>query len=516
MVKTVAAQSKNLSHHPFENGRDAGILLHITSLPSAFAIGDLGPEARNFVSFLSRSKQRYWQMLPLNPVSPEQYYSPYSSVSSMAGNPLLISPELLVEDGFLKDSDLLRYRIDGKGQVDFETASHVRKELLRKAADSFFKKPRLTLAFENFCRRESYWLRDYALFQALKAHHDDIPWFEWEQEFKIRSSASLNDFSRKSSEIRKYIMWQQFIFFEQWASLKAYANSSGVSLFGDLPFYVSYDSCDVWANRDIFSVDKNGVMSGVAGVPPDYFNSNGQLWGMPTFKWDILRRQNYDWWIKRLRKNMQMYDVLRLDHFRAFASYWEVPSKESTAKRGKWKEGPGAGFFKTVKSLIGDVKFVAEDLGDIDDKVFDLRDDFGMPGMKILQFAFGDKMPESDYIPHNYTTNFIAYTGTHDNNTTVGWFTKDIKAKERKQISSYIGKTVDKKNIHMELSRSAYASVARTVILPLQDVLGLDENARMNTPATISGNWKWRLKKNMLTKSMESRLADWVSLYNRY
>lgn len=507
--------SKNLRHHFFGNGRDAGILLHITSLPSAFGIGDLGPEAKNFVNFLNRCNQRYWQVLPLNPVSREQHYSPYSSVSSMAGNPLLISPELLVENGLLKNSDLSGYQIQTRNQVNFKKAADVREELFRKSSKVFFKNSRLTSIFQKFCQRESYWLKEYALYEALKSHHDNRPWFDWEPEFRMRSAAALNKFSRKSAETLEYIMWQQFVFFEQWGALKEYANSSGIALFGDLPFYVSYDSCDVWANREIFSVDKNGMMTGVAGVPPDYFNSNGQLWGMPTFKWDILRKQKYDWWIKRLRKNMQMFDVLRLDHFRAFASYWEVPSKENTAKRGKWKEGPGADFFNTVQSIIGDAKFVAEDLGDIDDKVFRLRDSFGLPGMKILQFAFGDKMAESAYIPHNFTSNFIAYTGTHDNNTTVGWFTKDIKNKERKQISDYFGRPINERNIHVELSRLAYASIARTAILPLQDVLGLDESTRMNTPATTSGNWKWRFKKNALTKSIERRLAHWVSLYNR-
>ena len=516
MTKPAATRNKFLRPLPFGNGRDAGILLHITSLPSQFGIGDLGPEATNFIDFLSRSRQRYWQMLPLNPVSPEQYFSPYSSTSSMAGNPLLISPELLEADGLLRNSDLSAYQFPASEQVDFERAAEVRDHLLRKAAAKFFKNPKLTTTFENFCRRESYWLTDFALYHALKQHHGNTPWFTWKEEYKVRQTSALMKFSRESAKSRRYTMWQQFIFSKQWSDLKTYANSSGVLLFGDLPFYVSYDSSDVWANRDIFNVDKEGLMKGMAGVPPDYFNSNGQLWGMPTFNWNILQKQNYNWWIKRLSKNMQMFDALRLDHFRAFANYWEVPAGETTAKRGKWKDGPGHHFFKTVRSTIGEVKFVAEDLGDIDEKVFHLREDFGMPGMKILQFAFGSTMADSAYIPHNYTPNFIAYTGTHDNNTTVGWFRKDIKTKEKKQISAYLGKVVDEKNIHIELSRLAYASVARTVILPLQDVLGANEKARMNTPATTENNWKWRFKKNALTQSIEKRLATWVSLYKRF
>jgi 4-alpha-glucanotransferase len=495
--------------------RDAGILLHLTSLPSAFGIGDLGPEAKNFVDFLSRCKQRYWQLLPLNPVVQEQHYSPYSSISSMAGNPLLISPEGLAASGLLSNSDLSRYKIVSKDRVEFDQAFEVRQVLLQKAASRFFKSRKLIPAFESFCRREAYWLNDFALYQALKEHHENKPWFSWPEEFKIRSSSALNKFLRDASELRRYVMWQQFVFFDQWSRLKTYATNAGVHLFGDLPFYVSYDSSDVWANRNIFNVDNNGLMSGVAGVPPDYFNSNGQLWGMPTFKWDVLQKQNYDWWIKRLKKNMQMFDLLRLDHFRAFASYWEVPSGETTAIRGKWKEGPGNRFFNSVIAGIGDLKFVAEDLGDIDETVFQLRDKFNLPGMKILQFAFGETMPESGYIPHNYTSNFIAYTGTHDNNTTVGWFAQDLRAKERQQISTYLGKTVNEKNIHIELSRLAYASVARTAILPLQDVIGADEKARMNTPASTINNWQWRFRRSSLTKSIEKRLVDWVTLYNR-
>ena len=508
-------QTNDSRHDPKDELRDAGILLHITSLPSAFGIGDLGPEATNFVDFLSRCKQRYWQILPLNPVTKEQHYSPYSSISSMAGNSLLISPEVLAAKGLVKRSELSGYKIVAKDRVAFDQADAVRQNLFQKAAYRFFKNRKLLPAFENFCRREDYWLNDFALYQALKLHHHNKPWFEWGDDFKRRSPSALKKFSSEASEFCRYTKWLQFVFFEQWSQLKTYANKSGVQLFGDLPFYVSHDSSDVWANRDIFNVDKRGHMTGVAGVPPDYFNSNGQLWGMPTFKWDVLKKQSYDWWIKRLQKNMQLFDLLRLDHFRAFASYWEVPSGEITAIRGTWKNGPGSRFFKAVQSTVGRLKFVAEDLGDIDKSVLTLRNDFRLPGMKILQFAFGDTMPVSDYIPHNYDQNFIAYTGTHDNNTTVGWFSKDVDRKGRKQISSYIGRVVDEKNIHIELSRLAYASVARTAILPLQDVLGSDEKARMNTPASTIDNWGWRFKRSALTKSIERRLRHWVTLYNR-
>ena len=498
-----------------ETARGAGILLHITSLPSNFGIGDLGPEAKTFVDFLSRCGQRYWQLLPLNPVGAGQNYSPYSSVSSMAGNPLLISPELLRSDGLLLDSELRSHFVASKHIVDFQQAQDIRRKLLPKAESRFFKKKKSVHAFRRFCQREAYWLDDFAMYQALKHHHENKPWFAWSKDLIERSKDTKSKFYRDSRGIIRYTKWEQFVFFKQWSELKTYANSSGVQLFGDLPFYVSLDSSDVWANRNIFNIDKDGVMIGVAGVPPDYFNSNGQLWGMPTFKWDVLKSTGYQWWFDRLRKNMEMFDLLRLDHFRAFASYWEVSGGETTAIRGTWKQGPGRVFFNKVNAALGDLRFVAEDLGDIDEAVFRLRDEFNFPGMKILQFAFGETMPVSGYIPHNYTSKFIAYTGTHDNNTTVGWFLNDLTSKVRRQITSYIGHPINERNIHIELSRLAYASVAQAAILPLQDVLGLDKNARMNTPASVSGNWQWRFKQGALKKSVERRLQQWVKLYNR-
>jgi 4-alpha-glucanotransferase len=493
--------------------RNAGILLHITSLPSNFGIGDLGPEAWRFVEFLHRSGQRYWQLLPVNPVSEAQQYSPYSSTSSMAGNPLLISPELLKSDGMLTASELRKHTVPSRTIADYREAKQIRNVLLRKAADNFFK--RSVSAFAKFCQREAHWLNDFSLFTVLKHHHGDTPWFSWESELITRSPNALKKFSNEFRDELQYVMWQQYIFFTQWHQLRTYAHSCGVQFFGDLPFYVSYDSADVWANREIFNVDKLGAMKGVAGVPPDYFNRNGQLWGMPTFKWDILKSGEYDWWVRRIQQNMKMFDLLRLDHFRAFADYWEVPASHSTAKKGKWRPGPGRHFFEVLQSKLKILSLVAEDLGDINDAVIELRTDLKIPGMKILQFAFGNNMPASDYIPHNYERNFIVYTGTHDNNTTVGWFLNDISANTRKQIAAYISKPVDEINIHSELSRLAYASIAKTAIIPLQDVLGLDGKARMNTPASTANNWLWRFRKGSLTNSLERKLLAMVRLYNR-
>jgi 4-alpha-glucanotransferase len=373
----------------------------------------------------------------------------------------------------------------------------------------------MALDFAKFLKQESYWLEDFALYTILKAHHNNAPWYEWPDHYKRRNAGALANFSKSNEASIRFIQWQQFIFFRQWQALKAYANSAGVAMFGDLPIYVSHDSADVWSHPDIFNVDEQGKMTGVAGVPPDYFNKNGQLWGMPTFKWDVLKRKKYNWWAQRIRKNMELFDMLRLDHFRAFADFWEVPANQTTAIRGKWKKGPGEDLFNLLREMFPGLPFVAEDLGDINEAVYQLRDRYELPGMKVIQFAFGDTMPTSDYIPHNYTSNFIAYTGTHDNNTTRGWYRKNTSSAARAQVSKYLGKRVDEQTISDELSRLAYASVAKTVILPLQDVLSLDERARMNTPASTTNNWKWRFNASALKPALSTKLSAWVALYNR-
>jgi len=494
--------------------RKAGILLPITSLASSFGIGDLGPEAKKFVDFLQGAKQTYWQILPLNPISKEQAFSPYSSISSLAGNTLLISPELLATEGWLTKRELKRHIVVPTGRVSYTEATQTRKDLFYVAFENF-KKSKFLQSFNNFCSHQSYWLDDFALYVTLKQEHSQKPWYDWPEKYRARDRTAIRKFSENFNEPIRYVKWQQFIFFKQWFELRNYANGAGINLFGDLPFYVSYDSADVWSHPGIFSVDKKGKMEKVAGVPPDYFNKNGQLWGMPVFKWDVLKKRNYDWWFQRIRKNMELFDLLRLDHFRAFAGYWEVPGKEKTAIRGRWKLGPGKTFFQRLKRELGALPFVAEDLGDIDEAVHTLRKDFNLPGMKVLQFAFGDSMPQSDYIPHNYRDDFFVYTGTHDNNTTRGWFRQNATKKEKDHMSKYIGRMVDEKNVHLELSRIAYSSVAKTVILPIQDVLGFSEKARMNTPATTKDNWSWRLRPADLTLQARDQLSEWSTLFNR-
>ena len=501
-----------------DNTRGAGILLHLTSLPAAYGIGDMGPGARAFADFLYRSRQKYWQLLPLNPTEGGQGHSPYSATSSRAGNPLLISPDLLVKDaGLLQASDLQAYHLPQQSQSNYAEAERVKGEIFQKAYAAFIAGQGHVLQpdYEAFCEREAAWLDDFALYMVLKKMHGGKPWYEWPQDYKLRQPAALAQLAKAHAGELDKAKWLQFIFARQWHQLKDYCNHRGIQLLGDLPFYVSYDSADVWAHRDIFALDEEGQRTGMAGVPPDAFSDDGQLWGMPVFRWEVLKERGYDWWIDRLRKNQELFDLVRLDHFRAFADYWEVPAGETTARNGEWKPGPGADFFMAVEKALGELPFVAEDLGEITPPVLHLRDQFRLPGMKILQFAFGSDMPRSDYIPHNYTQNFLVYTGTHDNNTIRGWFNRDADEATRLRLEKYVGRPLSAAEIHLELGRMAYASLARIAILPLQDVLALDETARMNTPASGENNWGWRLMPGQLTAADEERLRQWTIMYNR-
>lgn len=497
--------------------RSAGILLPVTSLPSAYGIGDFGPEATAFADFLSRSRQTYWQVLPLNPVDSGEGHSPYSANSSLAGSPLFISPDILVREGLLDEADLAGQLLPQTDHVDFKAASRLKQALLDKAWQRFEEAGTAAdrRAFGLYCQQEATWLDDYALYAVLKEAHSNEPWHRWPEAFRLRKPDALVKFREEQAESIDKAKWFQFLFARQWDTLKTYCNSLGVRLFGDLPFYISHDSVDVWANPNLFSLDKEGKMTAIAGVPPDYFNADGQIWGMPVFRWDELKKQDYAWWIERLRKNMERYDLLRLDHFRAFSDYWEVPAGEKTAIKGVWNPGPGADFFKVVKRELGELPFVAEDLGKINRGVYELRDEFDLPGMNVLQFAFGEEMPQSVNSLHHHRLNSVAYTGTHDNNTTRGWYRKDAQEEQREQLNKYTGQTVSEENVHTVLGRMTYASVAKIAILPMQDVLGLDESARLNTPASASNNWSWRVMPNQLTTAIEEQLREWTNLYDR-
>ena len=498
-------------------GRSAGVLMHVTSLPSDFGIGDMGPEAVNFIDFLANSGQRYWQMLPLNPVDKLTGYSPYSSTSSMAGNTLLISPELLASEGLLNLADLKKHHVPANEPINFDRVKKTKSALFETAYVNFLKAGNQAKQqqFEQFKTKEAAWLDDYTLFEALKIKFDGTPWYRWPLAYKNRDKAALNKIEKQQAKLLDQIKWLQFVFAEQWAGLKNYCNNKGITLFGDMPFYISYDSADVWAQRQLFNLDKDGNMAGMAGVPPDYFSAGGQLWGMPVYRWDELKKTGYAWWIDRIKKNLEYFDLIRLDHFRAFADYWEVPGGEQTAINGEWKKGPGADFFDQVQKQLGRLPFVAEDLGNINQEVYNLRDQFDLPGMKVLQFAFDGSMPFSDHIPHNYTPNNFAYTGTHDNNTIQGWYNNDMDKAGHKRVKIYTGKKVNAKNAYKTFTALCYSSVARVAILPVQDILGLDERSRMNIPSSSTGNWTWQLAKGALTKAMARRLRKSAVFYNR-
>jgi malto-oligosyltrehalose synthase/4-alpha-glucanotransferase len=503
---------------PFQPERRAGILLHVSSLPAEFGIGDFGAEAKAFIDFLQRSGQRYWQILPLGPSNRSSGYSPYSSLSAFAGNVMFLDPHDLVEMGLLEKKNLAKFSNSAGNRIDHPWAEKAKNYFVdkawrafRKAADSPLKK-----RYHAFRERERHWLDDYALFMALKKHFNDRPWNEWPRQYRDRDIPALGEFKGRHSADIDRIIFGQFLFTHQWGKIKTYANDRSIALFGDVPIYISYDSADVWSHPGLFKLNPDKSMESVAGVPPDYFNKKGQLWGMPLYNWQALEKEGYQWWLDRLRKNLEWYDLVRLDHFRGFSAYWEVPASAEVAVTGEWTAGPGERLFDAVRSAFPHMPFVAEDLGQIDQPVYDLRDRYGLPGMKILQFGFGDQMPFSKHIPNNYTYNSIVYTGTHDNNPVRGWYRKEADRAALHRLRKYTGKKVKEKNVHKEMIRLAYASVARLVIIPMQDWLGLDENSRMNFPATTGDNWMWKMKKGEISPKLESRIKKKVKLFGRY
>lgn len=434
----------------------------------------------------------------------------------MAGNAMLISPELLVQSGLLEDNDIEQSLPESVTKVNYSAAEQYKSRLMDKAYERWVatRSEDERKLYEDYCDREAYWLNDFALYSTLKEAHNQQPWYAWPEAFRKRDKQSLESFQVANSDAIAKIKWVQMTFDRQWQELKVYCNQLHIRLLGDVPIYVAYDSADVWSNRDIFLIDENGSLKEMAGVPPDLFNDDGQLWGMPIFDWSLLKSRQYDWWKDRFRKNFEHFDLLRLDHFRAFSSYWSVPAGSQTAKNGEWKQGPGKEFFDVIAGDLGRFPFVAEDLGEIDEPVYALRDELGLPGMNVLQFAFGDDMPESPYLPHHHIPNSVVYTGTHDNNTTIGWF-KSLNEISKKHLSAYIGKKITPANVNEHLARLAYMSVAETAILPMQDVLSLDESARMNMPASVEGNWAWRLDGHLLNKSVENKLNEWCFYYDR-
>lgn len=502
--------------------RASGILMHPTSLPGAFGIGDLGPEAFRFVDFLAASSQRYWQILPLGPTGYGD--SPYQCFSAFAGNTLMISPELLVEDDLITADDLADKPEFPAHKIDFGGVLTWKNQLLAKAYDGFHHTTSVDLRgkFERFSQENHFWLDDYALFRSIKTMNDERPWYEWLDALKLRDPASLTAARERLFEEVQAEKFYQFLFFRQWFAVKGYANSKGIKIIGDIPIFVALDSSDVWCNQDKFKLNPDGSARVVAGVPPDYFSKTGQLWGNPIYDWDTMRRDGYGWWIARVHATLLTVDVVRVDHFRGFAASWEVPGTDDTAENGRWVDVPGKELFIALRNALGDLPLIAEDLGVITPDVEELRDGFGFPGMRILQFAFGGDAKNHD-LPHNYITNCVAYTGTHDNDTTVGWFLSQAGAgstRDASEIShehdfclSYLNS--DGSEIHWDLIRAVWASVADTAITPMPDILGLGTEGRMNLPASESGNWHWRMDKAAVTPEMTLKLRELTELYGR-
>ncbi len=495
--------------------RSAGILLHPTSLPGKFGIGDLGPNAFKFIDFLEEAGQTLWQVFPLGPTGYGD--SPYQCFSAFAGNPLLISPELLRQDGLLTESDTKDVPEFDNQFIDYGEVIDYKYKLLKKAFSIFKNKLANTpnKSFEEFCTKHEDWLDDYSLFMAAKNYHGGNLWTTWEnKDIALRKEGAINLWKEKLQEEIIYQKFLQFTFSKQWYDIKEYANSKNIKIIGDLPIFIAYDSADLWANKHLFTVDKDGILLTVAGVPPDYFSPTGQLWGNPLYRWDEMEKDDFFWWRKRISNLLEMVDVIRIDHFRGFEAYWEIPGDAPTAETGKWVKAPGEKFFSTIIKYLGDVPIIAEDLGVITKPVVQLRDKFNFPGIKILQFAFGSGM-EKKFLPHNFIPNCCVHTGSHDNDTTRGYFEK-AKNEDNdifKFTCDYTGS--DGSNITFDLIRIAYASVANIVVIPMQDVLNLGSEARMNFPGKLGGNWCWRFTWKQIDNNLTATYKRMTEIYER-
>ncbi|MGQ9618533.1 MAG: 4-alpha-glucanotransferase [Candidatus Aminicenantia bacterium] len=495
--------------------RGSGVLAHITSLPSPFGIGDIGHPSFWFVNLLDFLKQSYWQILPINPTDPFFGNSPYTSDSAFAGNIILISPESLYEYGYLSREALEISENFPFKRVDYEKVSSFKIKILERAYERFKEKKKEMDEFEEFCERENYWLEDYALFRVLKKLNKYRAWNEWEEEFAGRKERALRKVREELKKEIDKVKFSQFIFFRQWVILRKYCEKRGIKIIGDLSFYVSFDSADVWANPDIFKLQEDRKPAFVAGVPPDNFSDVPQLWGNPVYNWDVLKKRNYDWWFLRIEKALKLYDMIRLDHFRGFAAYWEIPYGEKSSTKGRWVKGHGEDFFKKLFERFPNAPLIAEDLGIITEDVRTLLKKFNIPGTKVLHFAFIEDNPENSYLPHNYERNFVVYTGTHDNNTTKGWFEKELDKDGKERVRKYLSREVSSENISWELIRLAMQSVAKISIIPMQDILSLGEEARMNKPGTRDGNWTWRFGEEDVREEFKKRLLELTEIYGR-
>ena len=490
--------------------RVAGVLLHPTSLPSLYGIGDLGDELIAFLDWAASAGIGLWQVLPLNP--PGYGNSPYGCLSSVAGNPLLISPQRLLQDGLITSEVVGAVPHFDDQHVEFDAVRIWKGRLLRAAWERFHSGdwPAMRRELSHFEAEEREWLDDFALYMAIKERQDFSPWWEWSGGLAHREPAALKKARRELNSEVRFQKFIQFLFFRQWRTVREAAASRNITIMGDVPIYVAHDSADVWANRELFQLDEQGAPIVVAGVPPDYFSATGQRWGNPLYRWDALQQTGYRWWITRIRTNLEMTDLVRLDHFRGFAAYWEIPAHEPTAIHGRWMPGPGKALFDALRAALGGLPLVAEDLGFITPEVHELRHLTGLPGMRVLQFGFGQ--PDSPHLPHRFESRSVVYTGTHDNDTARGWFER-APENERELARVYLGD--DCRDFSWALIRAAYTSVADTAIVPIQDVLGLGSEARMNTPGDPLHNWRWRLAAGTLARDLAERLRRLAEITGR-
>jgi len=504
--------------------RACGVLLHPTSLPGRYGVGDLGGEAYRFVDFLAAAGQSLWQVLPLGPTGYGN--SPYQCFSAFAGNTLLVSPDLLVEQGLLAPEEVSDVPPFPDERVEYGQAIEFKESLLRKTFENFVRANPAGVRgeFEKFKESSAAWLDDYALYRSLKRERNEVAWTDWEEPLVRRDRAALDSARERLAVEIEYAKFKQFLFFDQWTRLRAYCHGKEIKIVGDIPIFVAHDSADVWAHPDLFKLDERGRPRFVAGVPPDYFSRTGQLWGNPIYDWDRMREDGFKWWIERARAMLSLVDIIRIDHFRGFAAYWEIPGGDKTAERGQWVLAPGRELFQAIKSELGTLPIIAEDLGFITPDVIELRDEFDFPGMRILQFAFSSDATNKD-LPHNYVRNTVVYTGTHDNDTAVGWFQSDPASassvrsaeqieRERRFCLDYLD--TEGSEINWDFIRAVYAAVGDTALVPLQDALGLSSEARMNIPATMSGNWAWRFRNGAPDENLAARLRRLAELYGRH
>lgn len=493
--------------------RTAGILMPLTSLPSPYGVGTMGQAARDFIAFLHKAGQTYWQMLPICPTSYGD--SPYQTSCSYAGNPYMIDLDDLSDEGLLDPSDEKEYKNICWGEdptrVDYDILYQHRFQVLEKACHRAYKK--LHRQYESFYQKESYWLDDYSLFMAVKDHFQGKSWVDWPREVRFRQEHAIESLKEELKDRIQFYRVLQFLFFRQWFRLKRYANRKQIKIIGDLPIYTAMDSSDVWSEPKQFQLDDQLLPIEVAGCPPDGFSKDGQLWGNPLFCWERMKEDHYDWWVRRMRHHLQIYDVIRIDHFRGFDSYYAIPAKDTTARNGTWKKGPGMALFTAMKESLGDLPIIAEDLGVLTESVYQLLADTGFPGMKVLEFAFDHKKPVTEYLPYSYPRNCVVYTGTHDNDTILGWF-DHLKKADAKFTVDYLRLTKEE-GYHWGMMRCAWASVADTAIMQMADLLGQHSEGRINTPSTIGDNWKWRCLTEDITDELAAKVYQDMKRYGR-